>query len=359
MSLWQKPIKTELHTHLMGMLSADEFIIMMKDFGIKCDYEELKKKIYLPDRSITHSNMEEMQDRYIKRGDCILLILDKLQKEGYSEDDSIRIVFSTLLNKSLAELVKQGVKYVEISYSNSHRINLMDVKESGIQTRFLLSTDRKSNVSSFKSSAKKLKNSLIERPELYKGFDIMGVEHEITDEEMNPALKGSYLVTKLQLIVEAIYGSQRENSVLRLHSGETRESINNTRNMLLCLKKAVDIVDLINFQIEYRIGHGIRFDEYDKKLIELLEIFRPIIELNPSSNKKLGNIDSFSDYRRVIDFYRTLDLPIVISTDGHGMYDTTMEEEVDHVLTDALKDDPDYLKYLISSEEIILRKRGL
>ena len=60
----------------------------------------------------------------------------------------------------------------------------------------------------------------------------------------------------------------------------------------------------------------------------------------------------------VIDFYKRLNIPIVISTDGHGIYNTTIEEEVDHILTDVLNDDPDYQKYLIDSEQLILRRRG-
>ena len=58
---------------------------------------------------------------------------------------------------------------------------------------------------------------------------------------------------------------------------------------------------------------------------DLLREMQVIIEINASSNIKLGNILRVTDIR----YQRYLEegIPIAISTDGHGLYDTTIEDE--------------------------------
>ena len=75
---------------------------------------------------------------------------------------------------------------------------------------------------------------------------------------------------------------------------------------------------------ELRIGHGIYFEKNDN-YIKRLKDFGAIIEINASSNIALNNIDNFS--LLPYDYYLKNGIPIVISTDGHGLYDTNIKIE--------------------------------
>ena len=50
-----------------------------------------------------------------------------------------------------------------------------------------------------------------------------------------------------------------------------------------------------------------------------------IIEINATSNYALDNIDKFSDIP--YDYYLDNGIPIVICSDGHGLYDTNKYTE--------------------------------
>ena len=75
---------------------------------------------------------------------------------------------------------------------------------------------------------------------------------------------------------------------------------------------------------EIRIGHGLHFNP-SEDYVNLLRKFHCIVELNASSNFGLKNIE---DYNEVpYSYYLEHGIPVVIATDGHGLYDTTISKE--------------------------------
>ena len=72
---------------------------------------------------------------------------------------------------------------------------------------------------------------------------------------------------------------------------------------------------------EIRIGHGLYFDG-SKEYIDLLKKFKCIIEINATSNLKLSNVESLE--KMPYNFYLSHGIPVVICTDGHGIYLTTI-----------------------------------
>jgi adenosine deaminase len=75
---------------------------------------------------------------------------------------------------------------------------------------------------------------------------------------------------------------------------------------------------------EIRIGHGVYFKD-TQEYFDLLRKYKVIIEINATSNEKLGNIQDITDIR--YQRYLAENIPIVIATDGHGLYDTTIVNE--------------------------------
>ena len=70
--------------------------------------------------------------------------------------------------------------------------------------------------------------------------------------------------------------------------------------------------------------------------IKLLKKFGCVVEINATSNYALDNIDEFSDIP--YDYYLDNDIPLVICSDGHGVYDTTKYTE-DNIAKLNSKDD--------------------
>ena len=80
-----------------------------------------------------------------------------------------------------------------------------------------------------------------------------------------------------------------------------------------------------------RIGHGVNI-QYNPELVRLIHKYDVVVEINASSNYALGNIDSIDDIP--LDFYKKNGIKYVISTDGGGVYSTSILQE-ENLLGDA------------------------
>lgn len=98
---------------------------------------------------------------------------------------------------------------------------------------------------------------------------------------------------------------------------------------------------------EIRIGHGIYFDKNNVNYVRMLQELGAIIEINASSNFALGNIDEYNTLP--YDHYLKNGIPTVISTDGHGLYDTSLKVE-DYIASKVSK----YYKIIPPLEEKII-----
>lgn len=399
-----KQTKSELHTHLLGMLSARELLQMVSEYvdfiywpldhavneesrlvsvkellnsdyalpqlqikhGDQVDNEELdayyrtrtsiiaflNSILYLSngkknckfhelinDNSIKEKIIKYYDDLYEDKSLAYIMALLNYVKEDkkinkQKRDSVLKYVYSDYLNRSLRELIKMDCKYVEISYSSESIISLIDVNSeimSKIKCKFLLSTDREGTVKDMKQSVRALQVGI--EKGMVVGFDIMGQELALLDREKmySQSNRSFSFKRKLELLVDALKASSNGMNTLRIHSGETKDSFGNTEwvlNALLEIKTEYEVnnpSDKILPPPEIRIGHGIYFDKNNSNYIENLKKLGAIIEINASSNLALSNIDTYDQLP--YDYYLKNGVPIVLSTDGHGLYDTSLQVE--------------------------------
>lgn len=342
--------RTELHTHLIGMLSSKGFIELYKELkvplylndNLEADFENGKKYFPYDINLQPYENQisiidnqpktyEHMEGYYEVRSLCLKRMAQDLVEMNICDDynQAISFVFCKYLQKALKELEQQSVEYVEISYSNLDLINNMMSYISGktqIKCHFLLCTLRSKSAKNFRrTSSNELNEALSNNVSI--GFDINGTEYPLKDSEKQEEGKES-IKRKIKYIVSTLINYDR--STLRIHSGETPESFDNTEFILEKLEEIqrelqqeAGKVDILP-PPEIRIGHGIYFRE-TQEYVRLLKKFAATIEINATSNYLLGNINNYSSLP--YEFYINNNIPIVLSTDGHGLYNTTIRIE--------------------------------
>jgi len=380
-----KQTHTELHTHLMGMLSIDGIIELLKKYeyiGFPIDdngnlnFENPTRRT----RKITDSIISSL---YIKSGekvpydkmDSIYVLRSKLLQDlsnhivnntSYPEpikQVAKKEVYSTYLILALRELIEKNVKYVEISYSNPSMIEYMlygvnDYVKSKIKFRFLLSTDRcnlpvnpgKANPKSkLEKDINQVRKCISKHNAI--GFDFMGKEKAFDATDLLGIDEPLSFRHKLKLILEIL--KDYPKSTLRVHAGENLDS---KKNPLLTLKMIDEVANHLGITIpppEIRLGHAIYFED-TPEYIELLKKFKCIVEINASSNKSLSNIKNYRD----IDYKYYIDnnIPIVLSTDGGGIYSTHILKE--DYIANILLGDEDYEKILKTDKNLNKSKGG-
>lgn len=365
--------KTELHTHLLGILTPIEFLQFIKDIGIDSiiwpfdDNKEYDIDLLLSDSSyydLLNANgvvdYEFLDILYASRT-SILKDVVKKYKTIYklSSKENEKTVYNLFINECLRSLVNNGVEYTEISYSFPDRIAnfIMDPDlVDKIKVRFLLSTSRRTLVKSIDPKARTFEKSARDLEKVLDGpnavgFDIMGQETKLDDTERDYSNEHFSFKRKMELILEKLVNFK--NSTFRIHSGETPDSFNNS---LLILSYLEEIVDERGYQLpppEIRIGHGLYFNN-ETEYIRLLKKFNCIIEINASSNISLSNIEMFDEIPYM--FYYTNKVNMVISTDGHGMYgtDTQFEDEIAR----TYMGDKAYKDGIVDFDREVLKSKG-
>ena len=259
--------KTELHTHLMGMMSSERFLKFLSNY-LDCVYWPLDEPISnasqtvpisslltdedaLDSLRIPHGTQVDyftLDDRYATRTELLKLAVHKTFSRLYSEvkekhpdviDETVKkavtstaetTVYNDYINSSLLELVNQGVEYVEISYSNPRIITnfvMDDYLKDKITCKFLLSTDRSRSLKNMRQSIKSLRTLLV--TSFAVGIDIMGQERPFSKEELDPNNSKSF-EKKLEMAFDELL--QHNDTTLRIHSGE----IPSKDNTLLTLR---------------------------------------------------------------------------------------------------------------------------
>ncbi len=398
----------ELHTHFKEVLGGEEFLNLILDQIGLDDYfvfdaddhlidrcrlkkgdplkiicEEGQKcytkgdilsnphlyNLLVSDLSITPSDQVDfgMLSRISHRRDALIeyasfyRTLDMCQlvadegKDGWRKEiadirsNNRRELYVEFLRRSLETLKKQGVKYVEFSFSTGDTIRKMidqigSFEQDGISFRFLYSLHRTKNLDLYTGGKNALDTIL---PDLIEqgyvtGFDLMGMEQPITRSDYRVSKDGSgSLHDKLKVVLEILTRYPDKFLTLRLHAGEIYyepgKGVENDNPL-----KTLEILDLLVNELneerkargekpltvpppEIRIGHGLHF-KGTKKYLELLRKYKVIVEINASSNFTLGNITRLDDipYR----WYFENKIPLVISTDGGGFYLTTPLDEI-------------------------------
>lgn len=336
--------KTELHTHLMGILPPQDFLEFIIDCGIDEITWPFDGKVHLVEELLDPVYAEKL---FIKWGTSVsypylnrlYYIRTEIIKEvcqrykgihGLSGKKTEVIIYNKFINTCLRSLVDNGVEYVDISYSFANRIaNFVLAPDlvGKIDYKFLLSTDRNNlikaldgNSKTFTSAAKDLEVALKSKHSV--GFDIMGQETALGDDEKNYYDEYHSFERKMELILEKLVG--KDNTVFRIHSGETVESFNNSELVLTYLDNIVNRNGFVIPPPEIRLGHGIQYNDEDL-YVSLLKKYKVIVELNASSNLALSNVPNYEGVP--YEFYDKHEIPYLVSTDGHGFYDTTTLKE--------------------------------
>lgn len=342
--------QTELHTHLIGMLSAEGFIDFIVDHvsniywplnkpvGMKT---KIIKSYFLKDRLLMRSKAlndlsiarghrtkyEMLNSLYHTRTQILNFIAET--HPDYDENNRWAVkgrIYNDYINACLKELVDQGVKYVEISYSIRQAIMNFEIDEDlkdKIYCKFLVSTDRSNPISKVRETCNDMKKLM--NKGLAVGFDFMGLEQPFSKEEKNnndDSNTTRSFKQKLEIVLKTL--NSQSNTTLRIHAGETPESENNPEIVLGLIE---DIAHEQKIDIPppfIRIGHGVYFKN-NSNYLRLLKKLYCIVEINASSNYALGNIQDFNDLP--YQYYIKNQIPIVVSTDGHGLYSTKIARE--------------------------------
>lgn len=393
---------TELHTHFIEILNAEEFIKFINNYnvtypineegnldfkkGTPVSYQELvslgyKEKLInslrlditkqsefsdltdvvnnnrrsLLQRIIDHNYDAVMKDReneeFISSDEDIKRLekemdeitssdLSKKEKGERKKEINKRLegprrirkniisntLYDDLLVTSLDKLRHEKVGYTEISFSNANRLkHLSEEHEFDDSFNLLYSIRREKSIEDFRKASEEVEELLNTSKVI--GIDIMGHEEALVGKELDDfRSKMMWLLPVLHL---------HPNSLLRIHASEFKDTSN---NMLQTLKTIEDLTRELNdacgdiFGRDWgvvpppriRIGHGANIIE-NPELVRLIKKYDVVVEINASSNYALGNIKSIRDLP--LDFYKKNKIKYVISTDGGGVYSTSILQE--------------------------------
>ena len=194
------------------------------------------------------------------------------------------------------------------------------------------------------------------------GYDIMGYETKMSNAEK------IYLEEKIKIILQDYSSTDAKSGysdkrIIRIHAGETRESSGNVLYILRMIKKIKNDSEFktVMNNFEFRIGHGVFiFDEKNQadEVIRLLIELGIIVEVNFSSNYALDNVDEITDvpiqkFRKgTIIGDEKKKVKYVVSTDGGGVYKTTVIQEglLEHRYFPDSNNEKDYYEPMIPDD---------
>ena len=262
-----------------------------------------------------------------KINDSISRLNDELNNlKDYRNTYSSCVVCNDLFDACLDKLSKEKVKYAEISYCNEKRIKyISDMHKGDERFKILFGMDRAKGIKHFARMSRDLESLLNDG--MVIGADILGNEVPLDGSEYEK------FKDQLEWILPVLH--IHPNSVLRIHAGEFT---NSTKNVYKTLKTIGEVSNKINkscvdlFGKEWgvlpppriRIGHGINIEQ-NEELASVLREFDAVVEFNISSNYALGNVSNLG--KLPLDYYDREGIEYVISTDGGGMYGTSLLQE--------------------------------
>ena len=365
--------KTELHTHLMGMLSAKEFLNLLVKYSnyiywpINKPEDETSKYInsnYLIESEDAIEAIsiplgkrkpyeEGLRDLYRNRSELLAFVIRVFaRKNNISEEIALQVVYNDYFNRCLKELVQNGVQYTEISFANEDIIkNFKQSEETKgrIKYTFLLCTQRTNKIG--QSVQEKIKRAY--ENGIAIGFDFMGMETPLDEDELKETGRKSYY-KKLDAALEILVTCP--NSVLRIHSGEAFGTEENSEKIFRIIDKIKSDRGYKDFPPpELRIGHGIHYIK-SKYYYDFLRKNNAVVEINAVSNNALSNINSLEELP-YIDYLEHR-IPIALSTDGHGAYNTSIIIEDKIAYYNYLKNKiPEAYTLLVKWEEFYMEKK--
>lgn len=343
--------QTDLHTHYPALMTSKEILniatkggtrsyycdkSILKEMGINVDFYEIKKqrnlsgddkKMYIKrdphnDELIDISQLKDDDYHLLTESLSVSQIkqitFEDMEKIYERRDPFVKNIhlFEDYLWTIAKNYEKQGIKEVSISFSKIIEPDwllvadkcLTDIQQqTGVSIGFLVGISRHElSISRQNTLYKTIK--LADHPAI-RGFDILASEVNSTY-DFAPDLVWAMEHIKSQFDLTKV------SFVIRIHAGETAYHPENVRGVLEFAKKYPDV--------QVRIGHGI-YGAIDEETLRLARGLKNIIfEMIPDSNFALNMLDIYEDYP--IDHYVENGIPVVLGTDGHGLYQTTYRQ---------------------------------
>lgn len=359
------PILTDLHTHLTGQISGGDLLKIAKDKNALYPVELLEKlgiaRSHLQQPFATMKSCEfspaskegllcEKRDQDVPAIRITDLLPGQLHKLEAALDIPVDQIYTfndvemhmfrfrnsltknpdliaPIIDKVAARYKEQGVQYAELSVNAAKDPEWLEAaipalekaeKDHGVSMRLLFSIFRGFNPDRMMESVK-LAELAMQSPYV-AGIDFLGYEIDKTTRFTTAmhhfARRQNHQASGVN--EEHPYWDYNGAGVIRVHAGESRKNLEN-------VKEAMHIAD--EYNVPLRIGHGIwiKVDDEFKRLAKSLADKKLIaVELNPDSNIALNNIDCLTALPHTL--WRELGVPMVLSTDGAGSYQTTMRQ---------------------------------
>jgi adenosine deaminase len=338
-------IRTDLHTHWSGQISAQGLIdialqhriaypirlLDMLDISYPRDQIEMTQRFFFPPTDAADPmavpKMEEAvavaalgEDERARLRTALSIPPDQQMTFGDLEITVYRYrtpiskhpdVAYDLLLRTAQEYAQQGISYAEITGTSTSLLvpeyiallhdRLPEIEAlTGVKLRFLAGLPRNLPSSMLHREVEKLK--LMAASPYIVGVDFMGFEDNKIGE----------LEPYMQSIAAWAYEYDPEFT-LRIHAGENRKNLTNVKESLRLAHK---------YRMRVRIGHAAHGldDEAIGIAEELAREKLAVIEFNPDSNIALNNIDTAEE----LDLAKciTRDIPFVLCSDGGGLFQT-------------------------------------
>ncbi|MBS0660414.1 MAG: NUDIX domain-containing protein [Verrucomicrobia bacterium] len=310
---------TDLHTHFAGCLGAETLVELGRAAGLSYPVELLASiglrasaaggEVPLADfpTAWTERLVERLQIPLDRRIPFVELQRIYLLRSPLTKD--LR-TFVPQCRRIAEDYRRMGVRYAELSLANvveSARLELIHrelpaIEEAtGVQLRFLAGIGRQNDYEwdlDLIARLQSLAGSLY-----VVGVDFMGQEVNST----------RAFARQIGLLAQWAH-RERPGYVIRVHAGENPAHPENVR-------VAVEAVG--ECDVTLRIGHGL-YGTDDATLARLAEL-QVIVEFNLNSNFALNNLQHAS--AAPIARYVERGVPVVLGTDGCGIYQTTPQLE--------------------------------
>lgn len=302
--------KADLHTHLGGVLSADDIIEVAK---VHPHPEKVKTILEYSGKPADFDRL--IFGDYINHDKYYRIGINKYQKLGDYQGSALLQTKETIrktLEIYARKLIDDNVKYVEIRCSphkyTKEGLSIDEVvntitgtmdEQKGIEYQLICIIGRQSGHDEIEKSIHELL-SLMKRNNLFKnklaGIDLAGDESACSPKELREMF--------MPFLQECVH--------ITIHAGETQPVDN--------------IWEAVYHLNAERIGHGLKL--LDKEELSLRFIDKNIgIEMCPSSNRQIVGYGKENDEAYPLKKYMERGLKVTINTDNQGISRTNMSGE--------------------------------
>lgn len=298
--------KTDIHTHLGGVLDSGECISLLLKHKTKLP-EKITSKIGANKNAIVSElDTDQLQKLHLMFSIPIdkqstFMELEEIYDNRAFINKDINM-FKDILHAMGKKYQDEGIQYAEVSFSSITDPAYLEIvneempkiqEENGVTMTFMAGIWRHSNQAWIDYEVDKLKNA-IHNPYVV-GLDVMG-------HETNSILEIRDSLVEMAKEIKEV----DKDFNLRIHAGENKVHPENVFESLSIAEEA---------GVPCRIGHGLY--GFDEKSLNLAKKNKYIVEFNLHSNLSLNNISgSFDDINKIID----KGIPFVFSSDGGGIY---------------------------------------